>query len=133
MAYNKRKTVTMARILIIDDDNEFREMVREILIEADFNSIEEAVNGGVGMKLLRQQSFDLVITDIVMPEKEGIETIIELNRDYPGIKIIAMSGGGKRGNQNYLEMAQYLGASRILAKPFQRSDLIKTVKELLHK
>ena len=123
----------MARILIIDDDNEFREMVREILIEADFNSIEEAVNGGVGMKLLRQQSFDLVITDIVMPEKEGIETIIELNRDYPGIKIIAMSGGGKRGNQNYLEMAQYLGASRILAKPFQRSDLIKTVKELLHK
>jgi len=133
LAYNKRKTVTMARILIIDDDNEFREMVREILIEADFNSIEEAVNGGVGMKLLRQQSFDLVITDIVMPEKEGIETIIELNRDYPGIKIIAMSGGGKRGNQNYLEMAQYLGASRILAKPFQRSDLIKTVKELLHK
>jgi YesN/AraC family two-component response regulator len=74
----------------------------------------------------------IVITDIIMPDKEGIEMITELKRDYPRIKIIAMSGGGRSGPQNYLEMAKHLGASRTLAKPFKHSDLIGAVQELLN-
>ena len=122
----------MARILIIEDDDQFRAMVRTMLEKAGYNDIEEAANGSIGMKLFRQCPFDLVITDIIMPDKEGIEMITELNRDYPRIKIIAMSGGGRTGPQGYLEMAKYFGASRTLAKPFNHSDLIGAVQELLN-
>ena len=122
----------MARILIIDDDDQFRAMVRTMLEKAGYNDIEEAANGNIGMKLFRQHPSDLVITDIVMPDKEGIEMIIELTRDYSRIKIIAMSGGGRIGPHGYLEMAKHLGASRALAKPFKHSDLIDAVQELLN-
>ena len=122
----------MARILIIDDDDQFRAMLRTMLEKAGYNDIEEAANGSIGVKLIRQHPFDLVITDIIMPDKEGIEIIAELTRDYPRIKIIAMSGGGRIGPQGYLEMAKYLGASRTLAKPFKHSDLIGAVQELLN-
>jgi len=122
----------MARILIIEDDDQLRAMVRTMLEAAGYNDIEEAANGNIGIKLFRKRPFDLVLTDIVMPDKEGIETITELTRDYPGIKIIAMSGGGKIGPQSYLEMAKYLGASRTVEKPFTYSDLIDIVQELLN-
>ena len=122
----------MARILIIDDDDQFRAMLRTMLEKAGYNDIEEAANGSIGVKLIRQHPFDLVITDIIMPDKEGIEMITELSRDYPGIKIIAMSGGGKIDPQGYLEMAKHLGASRTLAKPFKHSDLIEVLQELLN-
>ena len=121
----------MARILIIDDDDQFRAMLRTMLEKAGYNDIEEAANGSIGVKLIRQHPFDLVITDIIMPDKEGIEMITELSRDYPGIKIIAMSGGGKIDPQGYLEMAKHLGASRTLAKPFKHADIIDAVQELL--
>ena len=123
----------MARILIIDDDDEYRAMVRKMLEKAGYNDIEEADKGSVGMKLFKQCPFDLVITDIIMPDKDGIEIIIELTRDYPGIKIIAMSGGGYIGPESYLEMAKYLGVCRALTKPFNHSDLIDIVQELLNK
>ena len=119
------------RILIIDDNDEFRAMVRKMLENAGYTDIEETGKGIVGIKLFKQHLFDLVITDIIMPDKEGLEIITELTRDYPRIKIIAVSGGGKMGPQSYLEMAEMLGASRILMKPFKQSDLIVAVKELL--
>ena len=122
----------MARILIIEDDDQFRTMLRKMLETAGYKDIEEAANGSIGVKLFRQHPFDLVITDIVMPDKEGLEMIPELARDYPRIKIIAMSGGGRTETQGYLKMAKYLGASRTLAKPFEYSDLIDTVQELLN-
>ena len=122
----------MARILIIDDDDQFRSMLRKMLEKAGYNDIEEATNGSIGMKLFREDPFDVVITDIIMPDKEGIEMITELTRDYPNIKIIAMSGGGRIGPQGYLEMAEHLGASRTLAKPFKHSDLIAAVQEILN-
>jgi len=122
----------MARILIIEDDDQFRTMLRKMLETAGYNDIEEAANGSIGVKLFRQHTFDLVITDIVMPDKEGLEMITELVRDYPGIKIIAMSGGGRTGTQSYLKMAKYLGAGRTLAKPFEYPDLIDAVQELLN-
>ena len=122
----------MARILIIEDDDKFRAMVRKMLEKAGYDDIEEAANGSIGVKLFRQRPFDLVITDIVMPDKEGLEMITELTRDYPRIKIIAMSGGGRIGPQGYLEIAKYLGAGRTLAKPFRHPDLIDAVQELLN-
>jgi len=121
----------MARILLIDDDDQFRTLLRKMLEKAGYNDIEEANDGSVGVKLFRQHPFDLVITDIIMPDKGGIETIIELTGDYPQLKIIAMSGGGRVGPQDYLETAKRLGASRTLAKPFNYSELVETVHELL--
>jgi CheY-like chemotaxis protein len=123
----------MARILLIDDDDQFRTLLRKMLEKAGYKDIEEANDGSVGVKLFRQRPFDLVITDIIMPDKEGIETIIELTGDYPQLKIIAMSGGGRVGPQDYLETAKRLGANRTLAKPFNYSELVETVNELLGK
>lgn len=123
----------MARILIIDDDDKFRAMLRKMLEEAGYNDIEDADDGDIGVKLFRQHPFDLVITDIIMPNKEGIEVIMELRKDYPRIKIIAVSGGGRTGLQDYLKLAMHLGASRTLEKPFKRSELIDAVQELLDK
>jgi DNA-binding NtrC family response regulator len=125
------ETAIMARILLIDDDDQFRTLLRKMLEKAGYDDIEEANDGRIGVKLFRQRPFDLVITDIIMPDKEGIETIVELTDDYPQIKIIAMSGGGRIGPQDYLETAKRLGASRTLAKPFNYSELIDTVRELL--
>ncbi|MEI6608996.1 MAG: response regulator [Deltaproteobacteria bacterium] len=121
----------MARILIIDDDETFRTMVRRMLESADYKEIEEAGDGNSGMNLLRNNPFDLVITDIIMPNKEGIELIMELTKNYPRIKIIAMSGGGKIGAESYLEMASHLGANRTIKKPFKQAELLHAVKELL--
>jgi YesN/AraC family two-component response regulator len=123
----------MARILIIDDNDIFRKVLRTMLTTAGFNEIEEAANGIDGINLFRQSPFDLVITDIIMPEKEGLELITELSRDYPQVKIIAMSGGGRIGPHDYLAMAEYLGASRALQKPFKHEELIAVVQELLKK
>jgi CheY-like chemotaxis protein len=121
----------MAKILLIEDDHKFRAMVRKMLEKGGYNDIEEAPNGSIGLELFRQQSFDLVITDLIMPEKEGIELIMELTKNHPRIKIIAMSGGGKIDPQKYLDLANQLGASRTLAKPFEQPDIIKMVQELL--
>lgn len=122
----------MARILIIDDDDNFRKLLRRMLEKAGYDNIEEAGNGSVGIKLCQKHSFDLIITDIIMPDKEGLEIITELTRDYPRIKIIAISGGGCIGPMSYLEMAKHLGAKRTLAKPFTNADLIEVVQELLN-
>ncbi len=82
----------MARILIIDDDLQIREMMEQMLQKEGYETIG-ASDGQIAMKLCRENPADVVITDIIMPEKEGIETIVELKREFPGIKIIAMSGG----------------------------------------
>ena len=121
----------MARILIIDDDNQFRVMLRIMLENAGYKDIEEAENGHTGMKLIRNGNFDLVITDIIMPDKEGIEIIMEIKKDFPAMKIIAMSGGGKIGPDSYLVMAKHLGADKALAKPFLQSEIVNAVRELL--
>ena len=123
----------MARILIIDDDDQFRTMLKTMLEKAGYNDIEEAASGSIGMKLIRQHPFDLIITDIIMPDKGGFEMITELSRDYSRIKIIAISGGGRDGPKYYLKIAKFLGASRTLAKPFKHSDLIDAVQKLLNK
>ena len=120
----------MALILIIDDDDQFRAMLRQML-EYEGYEVVDAPDGKEGIRIYRVKPTDLIITDIVMPKKEGIETIVELRRDFPEVKIIAMSGGGILGPDTYLQMAKGLGAMRTLTKPIKREDFLKAVWELL--
>ena len=116
----------MARILVIDDEELARYTIREILDSAG-HEVVEADNGVKGVELQDAQPFDLIVTDVLMPEKEGIETILDVLQDHPRQKIIAISGGGRDRYLGYLETARRLGASRTLAKPFSKSELLESV------
>ena len=118
------------RILIIDDDHHILLMVKKMLERAGYE-VDLASNGEEGLNLFKKLSVDLVITDIIMPEKEGLETIREMKRLRPDLKIIAMSGGGKVSSQNYLDTAKIFGATKILAKPFTQKQMVSAVRELL--
>lgn len=120
----------MARILVMEDDDGFREMLREML-EIAGHEVVEASDGEVGLKLYRKEPTDLIIIDIFMPSKDGLEAIIELNRNYPDVKIIAISGGGKRGDLTFLDASLTFGANRKFAKPFERQELLQAIRELL--
>lgn len=119
----------MNDILLIDDDESFRGMLFKLLTKAGYNVVA-CHNGKEGVDLFRKQPDFLVITDLIMPEQEGIETIMQLSREYPGVKIIAVSGGGKGSPDIYLESAIRLGACRAFAKPFDTREFLATVKEL---
>jgi YesN/AraC family two-component response regulator len=121
----------MARILIIDDDALVRQVLKDWL-EPRGHEVIEAENGNVGLALFRENPAELVITDIVMPDKEGIETIRELRRDFPDAKIIAVSGGGQlMPGSTCLTLAEGLGVQRTLAKPVNLMELSKTISEIL--
>jgi DNA-binding response OmpR family regulator len=120
-----------ARILIIDDEDQIRTMLRQLL-EHEGYEVMEAPDGREGIKTYRSKPADLIITDIVMPEKEGIETIMELKQDYPDVKIIAMSGGGRIEPETYLKMAKNFGALLTFTKPIQTRQLLNAVKGLLN-
>ena len=117
-----------SRILIIDDDRTLRAIIRLTLEDAGYD-VEEAGDGREGEKMFSDAPADLVLTDIVMPEQEGVGTIMALVRDHPGAKIIAMSGRGE--GSYFLDHAVKLGARAALAKPFRRDELLDTVKALL--
>ena len=118
----------MARILVIDDDAEMRSMLSQTLSVAG-HEVALAEDGKQGMKEHRATPADLVITDIFMPEKDGIEVIMELRRDFPKLLIIAMSGNP--AGMNLLNITQKLGVARILEKPFQPGELLTTVEDVL--
>lgn len=120
----------MARILVIDDDDTVRLSVRLALEDAD-HRVEEAADGLEGMNLFRNHPADLVITDIFMPEKEGLETIDEIKQVAPQTKIIAISGGGRMDPEDYLEIAMRVGADYSLLKPFDIQVLVNAVDDLL--
>lgn len=120
----------MQRILIIDDEPNILLMLKKMLERTGYE-IDLASNGKEGLDLFTRKPSDLVITDIIMPEKEGLETIREMKRMLPELKIIAMSGGGKISAGNYLETAKIFGASRIIEKPFTLQHMVATVNELL--
>lgn len=121
----------MADILVVDDDESIRYALRRYL-EHDGHHIVEAENGQQGVQYLEKNSVDLVITDILMPEKDGLEMIRILRKEHPQIRIIAISAGGMVGPMDYLSMAKGLGANRILPKPFRCGQLVLLVNELLH-
>jgi DNA-binding response OmpR family regulator len=120
----------MARILVIDDDEQIRTTLRRVL-ELEGHEVLVAADGKEGVKLFREQGADLIITDIVMPDKEGLETIMELRRDFRDAKIVAISGGGHIDGECYLMMAEQLGAGHTLTKPFEREQLLAAVGEAL--
>jgi YesN/AraC family two-component response regulator len=120
----------MKRILIIDDDFLVRDMLERLMRKSRYD-VETAEDGGRALRLHRRHPVDLVITDIIMPEKEGLETIAEFRKSAPAVKIIAISGGGRIGPSSYLRMAKLLGADRTFAKPADTAQLLSTVEELL--
>jgi CheY-like chemotaxis protein len=120
----------MAKVLVIDDDPGFRRMVSLVLTRAQ-HIVIEAEDGNLGLLRFVEEKPDLVISDIVMPGKEGIETIREIRALSPATPIIAMSGGGANIGLEYLDAAGKLGASSILAKPFRPADLAELVKRML--
>ncbi|MDP6787514.1 MAG: response regulator [Rhodospirillales bacterium] len=122
----------MARILVIDDEELVRFTLRKYLVSAG-HSVVEAKDGLEGLALQKSDPCDLVITDIIMPEKEGLETILALRQDDPDLPIIAISGGGRDGYTDYLEVARPFGANRSLAKPFTQDDLLGAVEDCLSK
>jgi len=118
------------KILIIDDDEQFRKMLRRIL-EQEGYKVLEASDGLEGIELFSAMPADLVITDIVMPGKEGVETILEIKEAYPQVDVIAVSGGGWQAFEIDLYMAKKLGA-RTLKKPFLRKEILKMIEESQH-
>jgi DNA-binding response OmpR family regulator len=123
---------TMARILVIDDNAPTRDILRQALERAG-HEVVEASDGRVGIEHQRTMPAEVIITDILMPDQEGFETIRELRRDFPTTGIIAMSGGGQIGCETLLVIAERLGAQRVLQKPFGLRDMLTAVHQLLQR
>ena len=122
----------MARILIIDDEQDFRRTVRAFL-EAEDHEVFEASNGINGMEEFRNVQPELVVTDILMPHQDGIETIRQIRQIAPDVKIIAISGGGQFSASAFLMIADDSGANRSLEKPIRRNRFMAEVNQLLPK
>jgi len=120
----------MKQILIIDDEPQIRSMLKKMLEQEGFDIIV-ASDGKEGMKLFEKDPVDLVITEIIMPEKDGIEVIQALRQDYPDVPIIAMSGGGRNPPDGYLKMAKSSGAQATFEKPIEKKELLNAVKKAL--
>lgn len=120
----------MAKILVLDDEPSILLMIKKML-EKEGHEVTVALNGIEGMELFEQNKPDLVITDIIMPGKEGLETILELRKNHPELKIIAISGGGRISPEGYLPGAKLLGANAVFQKPLVQKEFMATVAELL--
>ncbi len=119
----------MAHILVVDDDDLLREVIATALTQTGHN-VFQAGDGHQAVELVRANTIDLVLTDILMPGQEGIETIMQLRFSHPTIRIVAMSGGSPH-SKFYLDIASRLGARRILAKPFTPADLLHAITTVL--
>jgi DNA-binding response OmpR family regulator len=120
----------MPGVLIVEDDKELREMLKLSLSRRNF-TVFEADNGKSAIAHFKPTITDLVVTDLIMPEEDGLKVVIKLRELKPTIKIIAISGGGKVGPVSYLNLAKALGADAIYSKPFSISDLITKIEQLL--
>ena len=120
----------MTAILMVDDQKELRAVVRRVLTEAGYE-VAEAEDGDAALAAFRASPPALVITDIVMPGKAGIEVIATMKREHPEVKVLAISGGGRAHVMDFLAIARKVGADAALEKPFRKSDLLARVAELL--
>lgn len=123
-------TVAGQRILIVDDDPGIRRALHILLSREGFQ-VTQARDGVEALRLWRDHGSDLVITDLHMPEKNGIETIVELLSHSPGMRIIAMSGGGQTKRLDLLGNAQMLGAVLTIEKPFTLNEMMSMVRQAL--
>jgi CheY-like chemotaxis protein len=119
----------MTKILVIDDDPAVRSVIRQALEDESFGVVE-AEDGREGIAQFRAHKPDIVITDIIMPEVEGIETIMTIRQMAPNVRLIAISGGGRIRYADFLDAALHLGADRVLPKPFEDEVLVELIKEL---
>ena len=120
----------MPGILLVEDDNELREMLKTALLRRKY-TVMEASNGREAIIRIKPSITDLVITDLIMPEEDGLKVILKFKEIKPAIKIIAISGGGKAGPGGYLNLAKALGADAVFSKPFSTNDLIAKIEDLL--
>ena len=120
----------MPGVLIVEDDKELREMISISLTRRKLTVIE-AINGKEAIIHFKPSITDLVVTDLIMPEEDGLKVIMKLKELKPSLKIIAISGGGKAGPGSYLNLAKALGADAIYSKPFSINELISKIEELL--
>ena len=120
----------MKRILLVDDDPLVRGTLHAMLARAGYE-VEDADNGETALDAYARQPHDLVITDLVMPDVEGLETIREMRRRFGDVRIIAMSGGGVGSASHYLQAAKRLGALSVLSKPFSNDDLLAAIEQAL--
>ena len=121
----------MYNILVIDDEPDIRTLFSRFLARAGY-SVEDAEDGEKGMNVMHNKPIDLVITDIIMPNKEGVETILELRAKYPDVKIIAMSGGGRNiAAEDALGFVENLGVFETFQKPFDRHEVLEAVEAAL--
>jgi DNA-binding NtrC family response regulator len=128
---NLAGSLAVKRILVVDDEEQIRSMLTQMLENEGF-VVEVAENGEAGLNLISKHAYDLVITDMIMPVKDGLKLIMELVRDYPDLPILAISGGGAIKAERYLTMAGYLGDEILtLEKPFKRDVLLALVNEQL--
>jgi two-component system response regulator (stage 0 sporulation protein F) len=118
----------LASILIIDDDTSIRQYVRRVL-EEDGHHVRESANGDLGLLLYRAAPSELVITDLLMPERDGMEVILALAKEYVGVQIIAMTGAAGEGN--LLDVATLLGARQVIRKPFTPEEIRRVVRRTL--
>jgi DNA-binding response OmpR family regulator len=120
----------MPGVLIVEDEKDLREMLKTSLIRRKY-TVLEAENGKDAINHFKPLITDLVVTDLIMPDEDGLKVIIKLRELKPSLKIIAISGGGKVGPGSYLGLAKALGADAIFSKPFSINDLIAKIEELL--
>ena len=117
------------RILVVDDNEDLRSTI-QALLRADGFDVAVAGNGQAALELHQSRPADVVITDLFMPDKDGIETIIELKKLYPTVKIVAMSGWTSTQGSDYLQVAREIGAAVTLQKPFDPLELSRVVRQL---
>jgi len=119
------------RILVVDDEVQIRSLLRQML-EAEGYQVLTAADGEEAMGMVHAHTLDLVITDMIMPGKDGLKLIMELQREYPELPVIAISGGGAIRAEQYLSMVSYLGDIATMEKPFERRRLLRLVHQRIH-
>ncbi len=118
------------KILVIDDDPSIREMLTEVLVDEGY-SVDAASDGVEALRMIKSSQPQLIVTDIIMPEQDGVGVMLQLSKEHPDIKIIAISGGGRISPESYLYMAEKFGAIKTFTKPFDINDFVDAVKTLL--
>ena len=120
----------MTQILLVDDDEDFRESLKEVLENRGF-AVTGATDGNEGRRHLESQGYDLVISDVLMPENDGVELLVLVRSKWPGTRFLAISAGGRLGPEECLEMCDRLGADGTLEKPFSAQEITAMIGKLL--